>query len=164
MSPVSNAAMTPNKNIPQWALDLAERGIRLATEQGVDAYGYRHYPGYKSRDIKPLDIEEVATCVIFLKGEACKVLKSPFHGSRSHFSLQNVINTWAYPAGLRLFVGHGAVIAGCLAVGVPVCRAGPLSPEARCAVRVSRSVLRNGPSRGFPDGLRIVNPLVVKKP
>jgi hypothetical protein len=154
MSPVSNAAMMPNERIPQWALHLAERGIRLANEQGVDAYGYRHYPGYKSCDLKPFDIEEVATCVLFLKGEACKVLKSPFHGSRSHFSLQNVINTWAYPAGLRFLVGPGAVIAACLAVGVPVCRADPSSPEARCAVRVSRSVLRNGPSKGFPDGLR----------
>jgi hypothetical protein len=150
--------------LPQWAIELAERGIRLANEQGVDDIGYLHFPGYKSRDPKPFDIEEVATCVMFLKGEACKVLPSHEKGSRSHFSLQNVINTWAYPAGLRLFVGHGAVIAACLAVGVPVRRADPLSSEARCAVRVSRSVLRNDPSRGFPDGLRIVNPLVVKKP
>jgi hypothetical protein len=146
--------MMPNKNIPQWAIELAERGIRLANEQGIDAYGYRHYPGYPSRDIKPFDIEEVATCVMFLKGGACKVLKSPFHGSRSHFSLQKPISRWAYPIGLPVFIGAGAVIAACLAVGVPVCRADPSSSEARCAVRVSRSVLRNGPSRGFPDGLR----------
>jgi hypothetical protein len=146
--------MTPNERIPQWAINLAERGIRLATEQGVDAYGYRHYPGYPSRDPDPFDIEEVATAVMFLKGKACKVLKSPFHGSRSHFSLQKPISRWAYPAGLPVFIGAGAVIAACLAVGVPVCRADPLSSEARCAVRVSRSVLRNDPSKGFPDGLR----------
>jgi hypothetical protein len=138
--------MTPNERIPQWALHLAERGIRLANEQGIDAYGYRHYPGYPSRDIKPFDIEEVATCVMFLKGKACKILPSHEKGSRSQFALQNLIGTWAYPIGLPLFIGPGAVIAACLAVGVPVRRADPLSSEARCAVRVSRSVLRSGGS------------------